>query len=389
MAINMKILDNEKQCVGCGLCAWVCDKNAITMRAAEGGFLYPQIDAEKCVSCQKCRSFCPVVKERKKVEPQECYALNDNRDERRRKSASGGAATLFFEETIGRGGMVCGCRLDENLQAVHDTADSIESIDLFRDSKYVQSDMSAAWGKISSSLSNGKELLVCGTPCQMAAVNSRFGKNDNLTTVDFVFSGVPDPQIFEIYKADIEKESGKKIKEFYFRDKTNGWKKSNIKVVFTDGTQQIITRKDSYYFKLFGGNLYFRECCYNCRFKKFNTYADITVGDYWGIEKIHPELDDDSGCSLVIVNTDKGKALADSVKGRCKVASTPLDFAVQTHPKLEKSINRAKYRDLFFHIYKGDEKSLKKAMKLCMGGSVVRKIKRVLYSKALSAIGKI
>lgn len=385
----MKILENEKQCVGCGLCAWVCDKNTITMRSTEGGFLYPQIDAEKCASCRKCINFCPVAKERKKVEPQECYALTDNRSEQRRKSASGGAATLFFEETIKRGGEVCGCKLDENLKAVHDTADSIESIDLFRDSKYVQSDMSKAWDKIDTCLNSGKELLVCGTPCQIAAVNSRFGKKENLTTVDFVCSGVPDPQIFEIYKADIEKESGKKIKEFYFRDKTNGWKKSNIRVVFTDGTQQIITRKDSYYFRLFGANLYFRECCYSCRFKKFNTYADITVGDYWGIEKLHPQLDDDSGCSLVIVNTDKGKALAGSVKDSCTVVPTPLDFAVQTHPKLEKSINRAKYRDLFFHTYKDDEKSLKKAIKLCMGGSVLRKIKRVLYSKFLSVIGKI
>lgn len=385
----MKILENDKQCTGCGLCEWVCDKNAITMHTTEGGFLYPQIDADKCASCGKCRNLCPVNKERKSVTPSECYALSDNRTEQRCKSASGGASALLFEETINNGGTVCGCRLDENLKAVHDTADSVESIDLFRDSKYVQSDMSMAWDKINECIAAGEKILVSGTPCQIAAVNSRFGKNDNLTTVDFVCSGVPDPKIFEIYKADIEKESGKKIKEFYFRDKTNGWKKSNIRVVFTDGTQQIITRKESYYFRLFGADLYFRECCYKCRFKEFNTYADITVGDYWGIEKIHPELDDDSGCSLVIVNTDKGKALADSVKGRCKVASTPLDFAVQTHPKLEKSINRAKYRDLFFHIYKGDEKSLKKAMKLCMGGSAVRKIKRVLYSKALSAIGKI
>lgn len=386
---NMKVLENEKLCVGCGLCARVCDKNAITMSASEGGFLYPQIDAEKCVSCSKCKSFCPVGKERREVTPLECYALADNRSEQRCKSASGGAATLFFEEMLGSGGTVCGCRLDESLKAVHDTADSVESIDLFRDSKYVQSDMSAAWDKMSDCLSSGKKLLVSGTPCQIAAVNSRFGKNDNLTTVDFVCSGVPDPQIFEIYKSDIEKASGKKIKEFCFRDKTNGWKKSNIRVVFTDGTQQIITRKDSYYFGLFGANMYFRECCYSCRFKKFNTYADITVGDYWGIEKLYPELDDDGGCSLVIVNTDKGKALADRVKDRCTVAPTPLEFAVETHPKLEKSINRAKYRDLFFCVYKGDEKSLKKAIRLCTGSSKLRKIRRVLYKKALSLTGRI
>ena len=385
----MKIIENKKQCTGCGLCVYICEKNAIKMLATEGGFLYPQVDETKCVSCGKCKNLCPANKERKSVTPLECYALADNRTEQRCKSASGGASALLFEEVINGGGAICGCRLDENLRAVHDTAENIESIDLFRDSKYVQSDMSSAWDKIGEHITAGKKLLVSGTPCQIAAVKSRFGKNGNLTTVDFVCSGVPDPQIFEIYKADIEKESGKKIKEFYFRDKTNGWKKSNIRVVFADGTEQIITRKDSYYFRLFGGNLYFRECCYKCQFKNFNTFADITVGDYWGIEKLHPELDDDRGCSLVIVNTEKGKALADSIKDRCTVTPTPLDFAIETHPKLEKSINRAKYRSLFFHIYKGDEKSLKKAMQICTRGSKLGKIRRVLYQKALKLTHKI
>lgn len=377
----MKILENEKQCVGCGLCEWVCEKKAITMRAAESGFLYPHIDESKCVSCGKCQKFCPAAKEQRAVNPLDCYVMKDNRAESRIKSASGGASALFFEETIKNGGSVCGCKLDENLKAVHDTAEDIESIDLFRDSKYVQSDMSLVWDKINACLADGKRLLFAGTPCQIAAVESRFGNSGNLTTVDFVCSGVPDPKIFEIYKADIEKESGKKIKNFYFCDKTNGWKKRNIKVVFTDGTQQIITRKESYYFRLFGGNYYFRECCYNCRFKNFNTYADVTIGDYWGIEKLHPELDDDKGCSLVITNTEKGAALINSVGDRCKLTSTPLEFAIEYNKKLKSSIPRAKYRDLFYYTFKGDEKSLKKAMKLCSGSSTVARIRRVLLSK--------
>lgn len=373
-----KILEDPLQCVGCSSCASVCPTANISMKAKEGGFLYPEIDQSTCVSCGKCRNVCPVLAAKEKKEPRQCYALVDNREESRLKSASGAASILFAEQILETGGAFCGCRLDENLRAVHDVTDELDALDLYRDSKYVQSDMSLAWPKINAILKQGRKILISGTPCQIAAVKRRFGDREEIITCDFVCSGVPDPSVFELYKKALEKERGKAIQSFYFRDKTNGWKKSNIRVVYDDGSEQIITRKDSYYFKLFGNNLYFRDCCYNCRFKDFNTSADLTVGDYWGIERRYPEIDDDKGCSLVIVNTEKGEALLSSVLNKATIWETPLDFAIETHPKLEKSIHRDAYRGLFYKYYKGDERSLQKAIKRSTGRSIFDKIIRII-----------
>lgn len=372
----MKILEDLSQCVGCGSCADACPTASISMEAKQGGFLYPKIDQNICVSCEKCRNVCPVLVVTEKKVPRKCYALIDNKETSRLKSASGAASALFAEQIVEEGGAFCGCRFDEKLRAVHDVTDAPSALDLYRDSKYVQSDMSLAWPKIEATLKQGKRILVSGTPCQIASVKTRFGDREELITCDFVCSGVPDPSVFELYKKALEKERGKRIQAFYFRDKSNGWKKSNMRIVYEDGSEQIVERKNSDYFRLFGNNLYFRECCYNCRFKNFNISSDLTVGDYWGIERLFPEMDDDKGCSLVIVNTQKGEELLSSVLNKATARETSLAFAIQTHPKLEKSIPRSVHRGLFYRHYKGDERTLRKAIRRSMGHSFLDKIIR-------------
>ena len=37
------------------------------------------------------------------------------------------------------------------------------------------------------------------------------------------------------------------------------------------------------------------------------------MGDFWGIDKIEPEIDDDIGISLAIVNTDKRTILVEGI----------------------------------------------------------------------------
>lgn len=348
------------------------------MRAKDGGFIYPEIDASTCIICGKCSKVCPVLAVKEKKDPLNCYAFMAKQESSRLKSASGAASMLFAEQIIETGGVFCGCRFDDELKAIHDVTDDIGKLDMYRDSKYVQSDMSSAWNKISEAVMRGQKILVTGTPCQIAAVKSRFGECEKIITCDIICSGVPDPSVFELYKRSLEKACGKPIKEFYFRDKTNGWKKSNIRVVYHDGSEQIIERKDSYYYRLFGNNIYFRECCYNCAFKNFNTSADLTIGDYWGIERLLPEADDDKGCSLVIVNTDKGENLLSEVMHKAIIWETPLEFAIATHPKLEKSIQRSVYRNLFYYYYHGTEKTLHKAMKRSMGRSIFNRTIRIM-----------
>ncbi len=385
----MKILDNKKDCVGCGLCVNICPNNCIGMECENDGFWYPKIDTRICISCGKCKRTCPVNKPKIQIQPNGCYALKDNDKTSRKKSSSGAASAVFYQQIIRQGGAFCGVKLNNELHAVHDLTCCMEDIDLYRDSKYVQSNMCEAWDKIADCLEHGQKVLVTGTPCQIAAVHSRFSDTDNLILVDFICSGVPDPSLFELYKKDLEDRKGQPLKKFYFRDKTNGWKESNIRVVYTDETEDIITRDNSDYFQLFGNNLFFRECCYECRFKAFNTYADLTIGDYWGIEKLYPELDDDSGCSVVIVNTQKGKQFFETSTKNCVIKSTPLEFAIETHPKLIHSISKNPYRNQFYNIYKkGNTKLYHKAIKRCIGTSMFNKVMRKLLLKIKKQKGK-
>ena len=52
------LADNKSSCCGCGACYAVCPVGAIEMKADEEGFLYPVIDAGKCVRCRKCVQAC-------------------------------------------------------------------------------------------------------------------------------------------------------------------------------------------------------------------------------------------------------------------------------------------------------------------------------------------
>lgn len=345
---KMKIIESESKCTGCALCADICPKGAITMQAKPDGFKYPVIDGEACIHCNLCRKKCPVLQPKKKIEPLEAFALRDKCEGDRLKSASGGAATLFMKKTLENGGICSGVVLNKEFEAVHELCESESALDAFRDSKYIQSDTNGIYKKLEAALREKPLVLVVGLPCQIAAVRSRFGERDNLVLCDLICHGAPSPLILKKNIELLEQERGCKVTGFLFRDKTNGWQKSNVKVSFDDGSAAVYERKDSEFFRLFGQNLILRPSCGNCTFKDFNMSSDITLGDYWGIEKRFPELNDDKGCSLVMVNTPRGKAFFDGIKDCADCVDTGVDFAVETHPKLIKSVKRNPYSASFF-----------------------------------------
>ncbi len=375
----MTVLNDINKCTGCGLCAEICPKKCIDMAPLEGGFLYPYIDIEKCINCDLCRKKCPVNKEKVQTKPLSSYAFKDKNIDDRVKSASGGAASVFAKAVLENGGAYTGVRYNEHFDVVHDVCDNLQNIDLYRDSKYIQSNTNGIFEKIKSNLEKGKNVVATGTPCQIAAIHSYLGKTyDNLILCELICHGVPSPLIFKCYLKDVEKAQKKKIKEFYFRDKTNGWQKSNVKIIFDDKSEQIIERKDCDFYRLFGNNIFFRKCCHACNFKNFNTHADIIIGDYWGIEKKYPDFADKTGCSVVIVNTKKGQDFFDSVAHNADVLETDIDFAIETHPKLHKSIPESIYRKAFFNILKPNGCGYERALSLLNNNSIVAKLYRML-----------
>lgn len=52
------LYENDENCCGCSACFAVCPVDAIKMQPDEAGFLFPVIDAEKCIRCYQCIKVC-------------------------------------------------------------------------------------------------------------------------------------------------------------------------------------------------------------------------------------------------------------------------------------------------------------------------------------------
>lgn len=380
----MKVLQNERMCTGCGLCAQICPTSCIQLQPGKDGFLYPVKNMDKCIGCEKCVKECPAIHQKTALTPLEGYAFEQTDVSSRIKSASGGAADAFAKAIIRDGGVYTGVRYNDNLQAVHSLCQEEAHLDLFRDSKYVQSDTGNIFSCIRDALEAGKKVLATGTPCQIAAIKAYLKKDyENLILCDLVCHGVPSPLVFQKYLQAEERKTKKRIKGFYFRDKTNGWRKSNVRIVYSDGTEKILRRKDCDYFRLFGNDMIFRDSCHNCQFRNFTSGSDLTIGDFWGIEKKYPDFTDDQGCSAVIVNTPKGKAFFEQLCAEHRTMKTGVDFILETHPKLQISIPKSQYRNLFFRLLKPDGSGYENAVKTVLNGGIFYKIKRMLLKGLL------
>ena len=54
---------------------------------------------------------------------------------------------------------------------------------------------------------------------------------------------------------------------------------------------------------------YYSKDAYESAFKKKYRESDITLADFWGIQKVDETMYDNKGTSLVILNSDKGREL--------------------------------------------------------------------------------
>ena len=299
------------QCTGCGACSVICPKQCISMKKNDEGFLYPVIDYHKCIHCGNCQRKCPVKNKYKEdnKEP-ETYACMNKDDHIRMMSSSGGIFTLLAEKIIKDGGFVYGAAFDQNFVLKHKMIKNIKEIEKLRGSKYVQSDINDTYQSIKNNLLDGKKVLFSGTPCQIGGLYAVLGKNyDNLITVDLACHGVASPKVWEEYVKYREKKSGKYITNISFRDKRSGWKKYSVTFKFSDGTEYSKPLTEDLYMRGFLSHIFFRKSCTNCSFKNIHRQSDLTLADYWGIEKDYPKKNDNKGVSLVMIHSEKGKQI--------------------------------------------------------------------------------
>jgi len=257
----------------------------------------------------------------------EVFAVQHKDDNVRAASRSGGIFTAFSDYVLEENGVVYGCILTEDFEAVHVRADSKCVRDRMRGSKYIQSKMNDTYKKVKNDLEAGRKVLFSGTSCQVAGLKSYLGQEyENLYCIDIVCHGVPSPKVWKAYLTCQETKNQSKVKAVDFRNKKDfGWRE-HIETLYLTNGQTVDSRV---FTTLFYGHSILRPCCYECPYKSVTHPGDITIADYWGIEKAAPKFDDNKGVSLVLINNEKGKKVFDAIKNQVKWQDTRLEDSMQ------------------------------------------------------------
>lgn len=301
----------EKDCCGCTACLHSCPKGAIRMEENEKGFLMPVIDVERCIECGICESVCRFEQRAEYYEAERISVVYGVKKKTGRLfSQSGGAFALFAEFVLQQAGIVYGVVMERS-NVFYQRVVRIEDLQKTKGSKYVQASAGDVFFKIKKDLVEGRSVLFCGTPCYvdglLAFLKQGHVNIQKLISCDLVCHGVPSPKLFRDYYEYLEGRFGELL--FYdFRRKVKGGWHNHIEGILTkDGN--FLTSGN--YPKLFYSHLELRESCYNCPYASVNRISDLTIGDFWGIEKADPVYDDLDGVSLVLVNSEKGKRFAE------------------------------------------------------------------------------
>lgn len=309
----MEAVCSKSDCYGCSACYNVCPVKCVSMLPDDEGFLYPVIDQEKCTDCGECISVCQVHQAKKISYGSQKYYAVKHSDEVRLASSSGGAFTALSDHILENNGVIVGAVLKSDFTVCHVIAGNSEERDLLRGSKYVQSNLNLVFTEIKELLARDRQVLFVGTPCQVSGLRL-FLRNDaaNLYTCDFPCHGVGSPGVFRDFISFIRGKRNDELVDFKFRDKCFGWRGYTVSASFKN--QEIISLKPntlwlkSYNF-LFSQNLINRLACSDCKYATLSRCSDITIGDYWGIEKYYPDFEDNLGVSCLIINSKKGENL--------------------------------------------------------------------------------
>lgn len=361
-----------------------------------GGFVYPIVDAAKCVDCGLCEKSCPVLNHNNSENRNHAvFAAYAKNSEIRYKGSSGGMFGLLARQIISHGGIVYGAAMDSELHLKCASAETVEELEPLYKSKYIQSDLDGKFSLMKEQLDSGRKVLFVATPCQIYALKLFLRKEyDNLYTVDFVCHGVPSQRLFDRCREYEEKRDDIRFVSFQFRSKKkhgatphyytltyekNGKERKKTKLyvdsLFYNGFQKYITLRDS---------------CYDCHFSHSNRCSDITIGDFHGIDKYISGINRFDGVSTVCINSPKGNAFWQDIQE--ETVYYPIEFSKlldrgefmcggTKKPEQREPFLKALKEESFEVVvkkYLDGSKSYKKKMYYCMPKSIRNIMKKVL-----------
>lgn len=337
---NVNIIVGKDVCSGCGACSVRCPKACISMHEVEeAGFVYPVVDEQICVDCGACVKACPVMYDNQKSMNLFTYAARAKDKEFLKTCNSGGIFSLLAKVAIERGGYACGAAYAEDLSVHHIVISSLDKLERLQGSKYVQSETYTCFDEIKQLLQEGKELVFCGTGCQIAGLKNALVKTyDNLLTIELVCHGVPSPGLFRKYLRWLGEKSGGKIASYKFRSKHKRPTGEHSEFFYICNGKQLMghSYEDPYYGSFLQGRT-LRPSCYNCHFKGKARVGDITIGDFWGIEKYHRSFPTNHGHCMVMVNTEVGMKAFEEIKVLLDIVKSTYENASTINSSLEKS----------------------------------------------------
>lgn len=341
---------DKSLCCGCGACELICPHGCISMEFDQEGFLYPILSEDDCTQCGLCRIHCPIVNETRNASVLASYGLIHKDKNVTDDSASGGAFTAIAEYVLSRKGVVFGCTFNENIEAVTVAVEKLEDLHILRGSKYVQCNTNKQYRIIKEVLESGRYVLYCATPCQIAGLKSYINKEyEKLILVDLFCHGTPSPGLFKKYINWLSKKHNANVTEYSFRDKRYGW---GTRGHYCANREFVLYASDPYYYSFLDGRTY-RPVCYKCNYATTNRTGDITVGDFWGVEKHYPNIPTSNGVSAVLINTQKGQKIFKNIKDHVYWFDTTFENISSHNEQLIKPTGKYVKRDeVYFYINK-------------------------------------
>lgn len=369
---------DKSQCSGCFSCANICPVKCISMEFDNEGFWYPVVDKEKCIDCDLCQKRCSILNDTTIINTPVAYACYSLDQTIRKDSSSGGLFSLLASKVINSGGVVYGAAFNDVFDVEHIEITRNDELFKLQGSKYIQSKLGQSYTKIKNQLEQGKFVYFSGTPCQIDGLLCFLNKKyENLICQDIICHGVPSPKVWEKYKKAMSVRNHDIIEKIQFRNKKNGWDDYNMVIKYKN-TEYVKCHNDDLFMKAFLNNLCLRPSCYACSSKSLHRKSDITLGDFWGVDKVCPDLYDNKGTSLVFINSSKGQKFFNEIMNDIRFQKLDINDAIKFNTAAIESVKKPKNREKFIcDILKNND--FETVVNVYTKVSIIKKLKIKIY----------